>query len=316
MDHARCALVGFVLVLAYGLVVAQETADVQMIGAEGDGAKFWPSWRGPSAQGLVSGTGYPDAWSSTEAVLWKKPVPKAATVADCGATEFSDDGLRRRPADVSAGVRPLRRLEVVGNVSTFRSVDRNTHFKNGFASSTPATDGRFVYVSFGIRGLAGFDFTGKLVWHQDIGSPEAYHGAAGSLLLYKNRLILFQDGIRQAFIAAFDARDGKQMWLTDRGAYAGWGTPVAVRVGTHDEIIASSMGNVTAHNLMGRELWRGATRSRSFRRPWSGGRCLSIRPRRSHICHPARRHRRRHPHARRVGQPARLALFHLRSYGD
>ena len=47
---------------------------VQMIAVEGEGAAYWPRWRGPSGQGLASGSGYPDSWSATENVLWKTPV--------------------------------------------------------------------------------------------------------------------------------------------------------------------------------------------------------------------------------------------------
>src|SRR6185295_5966025 len=83
-------------------------------------------------------------------------------------------------------------------------------YKNGHASATPATDGSMVYVSFGSRGLAAFTFDGKLAWHQDLGPVDNYHGAAGSPLLYKNRVILFQDHGRGAFVAAFDTRSGKQ----------------------------------------------------------------------------------------------------------
>src|SRR5688500_20186939 len=52
-----------------------QEAAVRMIADEGEGAKYWPRWRGPSGQGLVAGTGYPDTWSATQNVLWKKPVP-------------------------------------------------------------------------------------------------------------------------------------------------------------------------------------------------------------------------------------------------
>ena len=105
------------------------------------------------------------------------------------------------------------------------------HYKNGHASATPSTDGTLVYASFGSRGLAAFDFNGKLVWHQDLGDVDNYHGAAGSPLLYKNRVILYQDFDGGSFVAAFDAKTGKQVWRTPRRASVGWGTPVAVRVG-------------------------------------------------------------------------------------
>src|SRR5688572_26107816 len=45
--------------------------DVAMIAVEGEGAKYWPRWRGPSGQGLAMDKGYVDKWSDTENVKWK-----------------------------------------------------------------------------------------------------------------------------------------------------------------------------------------------------------------------------------------------------
>jgi hypothetical protein len=48
---------------------------VSMVADEGEAARYWPRWRGPSGQGLVGDSGYPDRWSATENVLWKTPLP-------------------------------------------------------------------------------------------------------------------------------------------------------------------------------------------------------------------------------------------------
>jgi hypothetical protein len=44
-----------------------------MIPADGEGAKHWSRWRGPSGQGVVAEGSYTDTWSATENVLWKRP---------------------------------------------------------------------------------------------------------------------------------------------------------------------------------------------------------------------------------------------------
>jgi outer membrane protein assembly factor BamB len=135
--------------------------------------------------------------------------------------------------------------------------DRYAHFKNGHASATPATDGRRIYVSFGGRGLMALDMEGRLQWHTDLGAMDAYHGTAGSPLLYKDRIILYQDQNDGSFVAAFDTSTGKQVWRTARNANVGWGTPIAVRVIDHDEIIVSSQQSVYAYDpATGQELWR------------------------------------------------------------
>src|SRR5687767_9878820 len=61
------------LALAAFLLGPAHTAvdDVVMIAVEGEGAKYWPRWRGPSGQGLAVGSGYVDKWSDTENVKWK-----------------------------------------------------------------------------------------------------------------------------------------------------------------------------------------------------------------------------------------------------
>jgi len=55
--------------------VAGQEPPVRMVADEGEGAKYWPRWRGPSGQGVVTGTGYVDTWSATQNVIWKTPVP-------------------------------------------------------------------------------------------------------------------------------------------------------------------------------------------------------------------------------------------------
>jgi outer membrane protein assembly factor BamB len=131
-----------------------------------------------------------------------------------------------------------------------------SHQKNGHASATPATDGERIYVSFGNRGLVAFDMDGKVLWQQDLGSMEAYHGTAGSPLLYRDRIILYQDQYQESFVAAFDAATGRVLWRTPRDARVGWGTPIAIRVADHDEIIVHSQRRVQAYDPdSGKELW-------------------------------------------------------------
>ena len=86
---------------------------------------------------------------------------------------------------------------------------------------------------------------------------EAYHGTAGSPLLYKNRIVVYQDQYADSFIAAFDTRTGQQVWRTRRDASVGWGTPIGVRVAGHDEIIVNGQDRVIAYDPdRGTELWR------------------------------------------------------------
>ena len=54
---------------------SENQQELRILVAEGEGGRYWPNWRGPSGQGVVEGSAYPDTWSDTENVLWKTPVP-------------------------------------------------------------------------------------------------------------------------------------------------------------------------------------------------------------------------------------------------
>jgi outer membrane protein assembly factor BamB len=131
-----------------------------------------------------------------------------------------------------------------------------THGKNSPASATVTTDGERVYASFGSRGMLAVDFDGTVVWHRELGRIDNYHGPAGSPLLYRDTVIIYQDQNGGAFVTALDTRTGETRWRTDRSASVGWGTPIAVTVGDHDELIVSSQRHVRSYDpSTGEELW-------------------------------------------------------------
>jgi outer membrane protein assembly factor BamB len=246
--------------LAIALLSATAPAgDVEMIVPTGEAQKYWPRWRGPSGQGYVSGSGYPDTWSDTENVAWKVPVPGTGNSSPIVwrnqiflATSYEDG---RRKSIVAFSRADGRKMW-----ETFApdAPAEAPHAKNGHASGTPATDGQRVYGYLGNHGLIAMDLQGKQVWHQPLGPFDASHGTAGSPLLYKDRVIIYQDQRADggSFIAAFNAASGKQLWRTPRQERVGWGTPIAIRAGDRDEIIVSSMRRVYAYDPdTGKELW-------------------------------------------------------------
>ena len=76
------------------------------------------------------------------------------------------------------------------------------------------------------HGLVGVDFDGTVVWQRQLPSLDNYHGSAGSLILYGDTVILYQDHAGQSFVAAFDTGTGETRWWTDRQTRIGWGTPI------------------------------------------------------------------------------------------
>lgn len=269
MTHAFAQVLGSTLLVlglaSPGPVVAEAGSgaeqsalpEVSMIEETGDAARYWPRWRGPSGQGQVDGGGYPDTWSDQQHVLWKVAVPGRGNSSPVvwGDRIFLNtavgDGSKR-------GIVAFDRTsgEMLWLVEAPAVPAEEAHPKNGLASSTPATDGERVYAYLGNHGLLAVDFQGRQVWHQDLGRFNAFHGTASSPLLYRDRVIVMQDHRDGSFIAAFDKLTGRPLWRTPRRAQVGWNTPIAVRVGDQEQIVASGQQMVIAYDPeTGAELW-------------------------------------------------------------
>lgn len=261
----KALLQGAVLVLLATAVAGQVTLPVRMVEMEGEARKYWPRWRGPSGQGLVEGSGYPDTWSDRENVIWKVEVPGRGNSSPIlwGNRIFLATGYESGVWPLNSQRRSivcLRRQDGKLLWETFapEAPTEHANSKNGLASGTPATDGERVYALLGNQGLLAVDFNGRIVWHRTFGQANNYHGTASSPLLYKDKVIFYQDQGRpsQSFVAAFDGKTGKTVWWTKRQETVGWGSPVAIRAGDREEIIVSSSQRVYAyHPDTGQELW-------------------------------------------------------------
>lgn len=240
---------------------------VSMVVQTGAAMNYWPHWRGPSIQGIVQGKGYPDRWSETDNVLWKVPVTGRGhstpiVWADrIFLTTAAADGSRR-------SVLSFRRSDgkLLWDIGVPAPVTERLYQKNSYASSSPTTDGELVYAYFGNSGVVAVNFSGKLVWQVSLGEINLYHGPGGSPVLYKDRLILFQDQMSfgrggggeppPGFIVALDKKTGRELWRKNRSPRPGWGSPIAIQVDNRVEIIVSSGRAIDAYDPdTGEMLW-------------------------------------------------------------
>src|SRR3989442_683700 len=249
------------LVVSGHLALSAAPDPISLIPVEGEGAKYWPRWRGPSGQGTVAGTNYVDTWSNTTNVKWKASVPGRG---HSSPIVWKDHIFLTTARDAGAKVSMLAFRRSDGALLWETSVPATgveyVYQKNSHASATPATDGRRVYASFGTHGLAAFDFDGKIVWHRKLGDLRNYHGSAGSPVLYKDRVFIYQDhdgsSTLRSFVAAFNARTGAVIWKKDRVESVGWGTAIVINAGGRDELIVSGQQKVYAYDPdTGTELW-------------------------------------------------------------
>lgn len=257
------ALAGALLVVAssstavVAAIPAQQDDELRIIVAEGAGQQYWPNWRGPSGQGIVEGSGYPDTWSDTENVLWKAPIPGIGHSSPIVwedrifLTTSYEDGTRMSVLafDRSSG-------ETIWETEIPFVSREHIHQKNSHASATPVTDGEVIFASFGQQGLVALDFDGNLVWHNQVEELDNYHGSAGSPILYEDTVIIYQDHQGDSFVAALDKATGEVVWRHARQTRTGWGTPIVIDTGERHELIVSSQATVTAYDpATGEEYW-------------------------------------------------------------
>ena len=140
------------------------------------------------------------------------------------------------------------------------------HRKNSFASESPVTDGKLVYVYVANLGLWAFDLRGKPVWSTPLEANPIYldFGTGSSPALAGDLLVIVNDNQKQQYIAAFDKRTGKQVWRTNRDIggktepvqRSGWATPFVWRNTLRTEIVTVGPGEAISYDLAGKELWR------------------------------------------------------------
>jgi outer membrane protein assembly factor BamB len=224
-------------------------------------ADEWPQFRGPSGQGHSAEAGLPIAWSESQNVVWKTPVPGRGWSSPVVAggrvwvtTSVNEKGasLRVVAFDVASG-----REAVNVEVFRLRSADL-TNPKNSHASPTPIVEGDRVYVHFGAEGTAALSTSGEIVWKARF-QYESQHGNGGSPVLYGDLLIFSCDGSDNAFVVALDKRTGKVRWRTWRRdpVDQAYSTPLVIRVGDRDQLVSVGAYRAAAYDPQtGKEIWR------------------------------------------------------------
>ncbi len=141
------------------------------------------------------------------------------------------------------------------------------HRKNSFASETPVTDGKFIYVYVANLGLYAYDLKGTQVWHTKLDAYPIYldFGTGGSAALWGNLLVIVNDNEKQQFISAFDKKTGKPAWRTNRDLAgngggppqrSGWVTPYVWKNPQRTEVVTVGPGVAVSYDSAGKELWR------------------------------------------------------------
>lgn len=243
---------------------------------------IWPGFRGPNANGVADDDArLPDAWGETNNVAWVADVPGwgwscpvvwgdkvflTTVVSDKESTRpkkglYLGQGVRE-PAegihhwlvycfDLKTGEEVWKHEAHQGEPQIPR------HPKSTYATETPVTDGERLFVLFGDVGLYCYDLNGKQLWSHRIAPKKTFfdYGAAASPIVHEEQVIVLYDNQEASFIAAFDAKNGKQNWRTDRAETSTWATPFIWQHAQRTEIVTCGKRKNRSYDLSGKLLW-------------------------------------------------------------
>jgi len=238
-------------------------------------ATDWMQFRGPGGMGVSNDKGLPEKWSETENVVWKTKLPglgssSPITVRDAVfvtcysgyAESTSDPGDQRNLmrhlvcVDRKTGsIRWTKDFKPVLPESTYRNGNEGQH---GYASSTPVSDGKNLFVFFGKSGVFCFDLTGKQLWSKSVGTGTTGWGSATSPILF-NDLVIVNAAVESGALVALHKSDGSEAWKL-AGTARAWSSPMLVDVpGAKPELVLNLAGNsskiIGVDPGTGKKLW-------------------------------------------------------------
>ena len=132
------------------------------------------------------------------------------------------------------------------------------HKDHGFASSSPATDGKHVFAYFGSRGLHCLGLDGSVKWQKDLGRMQTRNsfGEGSSPVLHGSSIVINWDHQGDDFIAAFDKETGRELWRKSRDEDTTWSTPLIVQRSDATEVVTAASRRVRSYDLAtGEQLW-------------------------------------------------------------
>jgi len=183
-------------------------------------AENWPTWRGPRLDGTSTEKHVPIHWSQNSNVVWKTELPGAGHASPVVWEDhvFTVAAIRESQARVLLSL-DRRTGKLLWQQTVITSLMERKHSLNSHASSTPATDGEFVYVAFLDHTkmvVAAYDFSGRQQWIVRPGSFSSMHGFCSSPILHKDKVIVNGDHDGDSYIVALDRKTGKTLWKVPR----------------------------------------------------------------------------------------------------
>ncbi len=233
-------------------------------------AENWPQFRGPNNAGIAANPDkIPSEWSESRNLRWKADLPGKGSSSPIiwgdriFLTSYSGYGeSEQNPGDQANLKRHLICLDKASGRILWTKTHQATHgvqgydgflLHHGYASHTPVTDGKAVYVFYAKEGALAYDFTGNQLWHfTGVGRSTGGFGSGGALTLFEDLLIVNASSESKEFIGLKKA-SGEEVWRTG-GIVQCYNTPVILG----DVVLATSRDQTLGLDARtGAEKWKG-----------------------------------------------------------
>lgn len=239
----------------------------------------WPNWRGPSGDGISLEKGIPVKWSPTENIAWRVAIPGKGHSSPVAW----DNKVFLTTCLPEKEQRLLLCLDQRTGKKLWQKVVLNSpletiHPLNSRASSTPATDGQHVFVTFmkaddrkipapnvGTQRLitpgkiivAAYDLDGEQKWKINVGDFISAHGFNTCPVLFEDLVIINGDHDGDAYLVALERKTGRERWRIEReNKTRSYATPIIREIGGRTQMILSGslcVASYDPHN--GKRHW-------------------------------------------------------------
>jgi hypothetical protein len=169
----------------------------------------------------------PTTWSEKEHIAWKAQLPgpgssspiivgdKAFITCWSGYADGTGDDMSKLVRHLVCLSKSDGKILWDKTVPAAQPEDQagGMLMEHGYASSTPVSDGKSVFVFFGKTGALAFDLDGKQLWQVSLGTHgnRKGWGSAASPIIYRDTVIVtaFDEG---GAMVALDKATGKEVW--------------------------------------------------------------------------------------------------------
>lgn len=228
-------------------------------------ADDWLHWRGPDGNGVAKNATPPEVLDLNSNLDWKVSVPGRGSSSPIivGDQIFLTSAVQAsRGGNLDFTVWSFDKTTGQVNWSTVVNSRRpyeGTHSTNGYASASCCSDGEALFAFFGSYGLFCLDFSGTVVWNQDLGAMQTRNqfGEGASPTLYKDSVLVPWDHEGQSSLYRISKRSGETIWKVQRDEPTNWGTPVVFQSNGKSQVICTGQNFVRSYDFdSGEELWR------------------------------------------------------------